>query len=214
MLLRLCVGLIGLLLLFGYMAEEAAIDSAARAAFEEHIKRRTVFAGRTQQDFDANGWKRDYARLVRDLWTGLCVEGVCLEIKPVPDHVYRVDEPFDCVAFLSNGAAKPRLLDTGGSCGMTDVLTLIVLSASDGRSFSCQGRVGGGHCFCEPKQTLLGPKQTVEIETGFASDVAVGWTPDKPGDYAVVGVYWLRTSKTTGKIVYSPALTVKVVEGR
>ncbi len=103
------------------------------------------------------------------------------------------------------------LLETGGACGMTDVLTPYIISPRDGELFSCRGTVGGGHCFCRPKQSLLQPQETIEIATGFDSDVAVNWVPQEPADYVVVGMYRLRAQQRVDKIVYSPPLVIHVI---
>jgi hypothetical protein len=192
--------------------EEPPVDPEARSAYEKHCEDSTLFDVSTFQEFDRNGWKRDFALLLRDRGKASCLEGICLILEPLPNHAYEVGKPFDCIARLSNSRVKPRLLDIGGTCGMTDALTLMVFSTIDGQIFSCRGRVGGSHCFCKAKRDFVSQREPHQIETGFASDAAVAWVPAASGDYVVVGAYALKTLKGSTETIYSQRLVVKVKE--
>lgn len=187
------------------------IDPAARGYFSHLVEHYGLFAPKTIEELDRSGLRTEYARLVRDCWKGRDEEGVSLELKATPGHTYRVGEAFHCRAFLTNHGSQARLLQTGGSCGMTDALSPYLISLKDGQLFNCRGADGGPHCFCRPTQSLVQPQETVEIVTGFDSKAAVPCIPEEPGDYVVVGRYYLEAPPGVAKIVYSPPLVVHVV---
>lgn len=205
--LQVCVAVFIALATAAGADEPTKASPAATAAFEKYVA-----DGRpeTLMEFSKNGWQRDYALLMRDRWKGRAEEGISLSLEPLADHTYRVGEVFDCVARLRSSGDEPRLVDVGGSCGMTDALALSIHDTTDGRAFSCLGAAGGPHCFCKPKQARVNKGETVEIATGFTTRAALGWSPDRPGEYVVVGWYALSRHKPDSKFVVSPPLVIKV----
>jgi hypothetical protein len=183
---------------------------AAGAAFEKHRKAGTLFDVAALKEFNQNGWKRDYAVLLRDRWKGQAVDGVSLSVSGLPNHVYHTGETFDCTASVTNEGKQPRTLDTGGSCGMTDALTLMVISLSDGQFHTVHGKNFGPHCFCRPQREIAQSGKTLKLTTGFASEKAVGWTPMAPGKYLVIGAYALGEPIKRTATVYSPPLVVTI----
>lgn len=194
----------------GDAADTVQPSPAAGAAFEKHLKAGTLFDVAALKEFNQNGWKRDYAALLRDRWKGRPADGVSLSISGLPNHVYHTGETFDCTASVTNEGQQPRTLDTGGSCGMTDALTLMVMSLGDGQFFTVRGKVGGPHCHCTPQRKVAEPGKTLPLTTGFASENAVGWTPTSPGKYLVIGVYALGEPVKRTATVYSPPLVVTI----
>lgn len=205
--LQVCVAVFVALPTAAGADEPTKASPAAAAAFEKYVA-----DGRPESlsVFAKNGWQKDLAVLMRDRWKGRAEEGISLSLEPLADHTYRVGEAFDCVARLRYSGDEPRLVDVGGNCGMTDALTLSIHDTADGRAFSCRGAVGGPHCFCKPKQARVSRGETAEVTTGFTTRASVGWSPDRPGEYVVVGWYALSRHKPDSKFVVSPPLAIKV----
>lgn len=175
---------------------------AAVEAFEKYSEAGTVL--------DKNGWKRDYALLIRDRWKGRQADGVALKIEPLHEHVYRVGEVFDCRATIANEGKEARSFVTGGSCGMTDDLTVAVISLQDGQWFTLMGIVGGPHCFCKPNHQIAAPNESLGLATGFSGKTAVHWKPTRAGRYVIVGSYSLPKEDGKLRIVYAPPVEIEV----
>jgi hypothetical protein len=182
----------------------------ARHLFLSHNRQNTLFQSATAQEFLQKGWGDDYARLILAEWQGQSHEGIALALRGLPNHTYRVGQPFDCEAILTNTSDKTMRLNTGGSCGMAHPLGLLVIPPGGGLGMGwCRGLVGGPHCFCRPTYNEVGPGGSVKAMTGFASAAAVVWKPDKPGTYVVVGTYILRSGERH-RSVYSAPLAIAV----
>jgi len=182
------------------------------ALFEQAVQDGTLFESETAQRFQQGGWGRDYYRLVKERWKGQRPRGLTLELRPIPNG-YSVGQSFDAGASLNNGGpAVSPLLDTGGDCGMTHPLRIVVVEP-DGRLIQGVGggAVGGPHCFCHPEQRRLEPGGSVELMTGFASRSAVRWVLERAGDLLVVGSYSLFEAGVESR-VYSAPLEVSVRE--
>lgn len=182
-------------------APQAAESSSPAALFERHAAGGTLFAYETAQQFLQNGWGKEYAVLLRQRWKGESQAAVGLALKPLKDHTYRVGQPFDCLATIKNSGDKPLTLDVGGSCGMTHALGL----------GWCRGQAGGPHCKCQARFEHVEPGRSTALETGFATMAAINWTPEKPGEYIVIGTYTLPPEDGKQRVVYSAPLVIDVV---
>ena len=203
----------GWIVWLGLAAGAIAADVPAPEAVEEFAKHNeagTVLDVKTLQEFHKNGWQRDYALLIRDRWKGREADGVALKIEPLGEHVYRVGEAFDCRATITNKGQQARSFVTGGSCGMTDDLSVAVISLEDGQWFTLMGIVGGPHCFCKPKQQIAAPNESLELAAGFSGKTAVHWKPTRAGRYVIVGSYALPKEDGKRPIVYSPPVEFEV----
>ena len=162
--------------------------------FDKHAQEGTRFLFATAQQFLQKGWGKQYAGLVRNKWKGRSHTGISHTLQGLPKHTYRVGQRFDCVAVLSNDGETPQRLNTGGSCGMTHALGLLVIPPDGGLGVGwCTGLGGGPHGRCRSNYQSVDPGKSIKLATGFASDAAIEWKPDKPGDYLVIGTYYLQT---------------------
>ena len=203
----------GWIALFSIAAGAIAADvpaPAAAEAFEKHNEAGTVLDIKTLQEFHKNGWKRDYALLIRDRWNGREADGVALKIEPLREHVYRVSEAFDCLATITNKGQEARSFITGGSCGMTDDLSVAAISLDDGQWFTLMGISAGPHCFCKPKQQVAAPNESLELSTGFSGKTADHWKPTRAGRYVLVGSYSLPKEDGKPRVVYAPPVEIEV----
>jgi hypothetical protein len=189
-----------------------AASSEPEALFEKHAAAGTLLFYETAREFQGQRWGRDYARLVREKWKGQAHAGISLMLKPLPDHVYRVGQPFDCLAVVTSTGDKAQRLDVGGSCGMTHALGLLIVPPQGGLDLGLgRGKVGGPHCFCKSQFESLEPGRSIKLATGFASEAAVAWKPEKPGDYLVIGTYEVPIEGGKPATVYSAPFVVTVV---
>lgn len=185
----------------------------ADALFDEHLEKGTIFLCTTAQQFLQKGWSKDYAGLIRKKWRGSNYAGIRLALQGLPNHTYRIGQKFDCVAVLTNDGEKAQSLNTGGSCGMTHALSLLVISPDGGLGLGwCRGAVGGPHCRCRPTHDRVNPGHSVMLTTGFATDGAVPWTLDKAGVYVVVGTYVVKSDEGEAQVIYSNPLPMTVEE--
>ena len=199
-------------------ADETAPSALERSAtgseklFDEHLRTGTLFRPSTREQFRKKGWRKEYVALIRQKWDGKSHDGVGVELRGLPDHVYRVGEQFDCVATITNDGERPQRINTGGDCGMTHSLGLFVIPPDDEYLVhSCRPAGFGPHCFCVQTHQSVSPGNSAKLATGFGTAAASGWVFNKPGEYAVIGMYLFRSEagKPTHR-AYSPLLIVTV----
>lgn len=180
----------------------------------EARRSRYSFTTAAAREFQRKGWGRDYWRLIRQRWKGRSRDGVSLALKGLPGHTYRVGQEFDCRAFLTNEGDSAKKLNTGGTCGMTHALGIVVVAPDGDLGLGrCRGAVGGGHCFCKQTHETLQPRETVKLATGFASEAAVAWKIRKPGKHLVIGMYLLGSEDGRRVIMYSKPVVIDVERG-
>jgi hypothetical protein len=192
-------------------APAEAADRSPEAVFDQHAASGTLFLPQTAQQFRQNGWGKEYAALIRDKWQGSSHAGMRVSLKPLPDHAYRVGQPFDCLAAIKNEGEKPQKLDVGGSCGMTHALGLMVIPPDGGIDLGwARGKVGGSHCFCQSRFESVEPGRSAALQTGFATSAAVNWKPAKPGVHLVIATYAAPAKAGAPDVIYSAPLAIEV----
>jgi hypothetical protein len=148
-------------------------------------------------------------------WKGRPALGVSLRLEPLPGPAGPAGGPFDCRALLTNGGDREHEFVVGCPRGITRPLRIAVITP-DGevtapRLKPPDGWLGWG----EPTKRLVKPGETVELQTGFASDAMVPWNLTQTGQHVVVATYRfsvMEGGERKSHIVHSPPLAVDVTE--